>query len=96
VRWEGGDTEPACEFTFFYVKLNSTHALAIVFCIRESYQVVFVTDRMAYIIRVLRGRWCEVIIRNVQAKTEDKIHVVKDSFYEMLDRVFDKFPKMKS
>jgi hypothetical protein len=41
-------------------------------------RVEFVTDRMSYII--LRGRWCHII-------------VVKDSFYEELERVFDKFPK---
>jgi exonuclease III len=45
---------------------------------------------MSYII--LRGRWCHVIVLNVHAPTEDKTDDVKDSFYEELDRVFDKFP----
>jgi hypothetical protein len=46
---------------------------------------------LSYII--LRGRWCDVIVLNVHAPTDDKIHVVKDSFHEKLERVFDKFPK---
>jgi hypothetical protein len=54
-------------------------------------RVEFVSDRMSYII--LRGRWCDVIVLNVHASTEDKIDDVKDKFYEKLERVFDKFPK---
>jgi hypothetical protein len=46
---------------------------------------------MSYI--VLRGRWCQVIVLNVHAPTEDKTDGVKDSFYEELERVFDKFSK---
>jgi hypothetical protein len=39
VRWEGGGTEPAGEYTFFYRKGNDNHELGAVFlCIRESYQ----------------------------------------------------------
>jgi endonuclease/exonuclease/phosphatase family metal-dependent hydrolase len=54
-------------------------------------RVEFVSDRMAYII--LRGRWCHINVLNVHAPTEDKTDDVKDSFYEELERVFDKFPK---
>jgi exonuclease III len=46
---------------------------------------------MSYII--LRGRWCDIIVLNVHTSTEDKIDDVKDSFYDELERVFDKFPK---
>jgi hypothetical protein len=46
-------------------------------------RVEFVSDRMSYII--LRGRWCHIIVLNVHAPTDDKIDVVKDSFYEELD-----------
>jgi hypothetical protein len=46
---------------------------------------------MSYII--LRGRWCHIIVLIVHAPTEDKTNDVKDSFYEELERVFDKFPK---
>jgi hypothetical protein len=46
---------------------------------------------MSYII--LRGHWCHIIVLNVYAPTEDKTDDVKDSSYEELERVFDKFPK---
>jgi hypothetical protein len=46
---------------------------------------------MSYII--LRGRCCHIIVLNVHASTEDKTDDVKNSFYEELERVFDKFPK---
>jgi hypothetical protein len=46
---------------------------------------------MSYII--LRGRWCHIIVLNVHALREDKTDDVKDSFYEELERVFDKFLK---
>jgi hypothetical protein len=37
---------------------------------------------------ILIGRWCDTIVLNVHAPTEDKIN-----FYEELECVFDKFPK---
>jgi exonuclease III len=42
---------------------------------------------------MLRGRWCHIIALDVYVPTEDKIDDVKDSFYEELESVFDKFPK---
>jgi hypothetical protein len=54
-------------------------------------RVQFVSGRMSYII--LRGRWCDNIILNVHAPTEDKIDDMKDRFYKELERVFDKFLK---
>jgi hypothetical protein len=53
-------------------------------------RVEFVSGRMSYII--LRGPWCHIIVLNDHAPTEDKAYEVKDSFYEDLERVFDKFP----
>jgi exonuclease III len=46
---------------------------------------------MSYII--LRVRWCHIIVLNAHAPTEDKTDDVKDSLYEELEHVFDKFPK---
>jgi hypothetical protein len=51
----------------------------------------FVSNRMSYIIQ--RGRWCHIIVLNVHVPTEDKTDEVKDSFYDELEHVFDKFPK---
>jgi exonuclease III len=54
-------------------------------------RVEFVSDRMSY--RILRGRWCHIIVLNVHAPTEDITDDVKDSFYKELERVFNKFLK---
>jgi hypothetical protein len=42
---------------------------------------------------VLRGRWCNIIVLNVHAPTEEKSDESKDSFYEELEQGFDHFPK---
>jgi hypothetical protein len=42
---------------------------------------------------ILRGRWCNIIVLNVHAPTEDKIDDIKDRFYEETEQVFYKFPK---
>jgi exonuclease III len=54
-------------------------------------RVEFDSDRMSYII--LKGHWCWITVLNVHAPTEDKTDNIKDSFYEGLERVIDKFPK---
>jgi hypothetical protein len=54
-------------------------------------RVEFVSDRMSYII--LKGRWCDIIVLNAYAPTEDKDDDIKDSFYEELEQVFDRFPR---
>jgi hypothetical protein len=38
-------------------------------------RVEFVSDRISYII--LRDRWCNIIVLNVHAPTEDKIDDIK-------------------
>jgi hypothetical protein len=53
--------------------------------------VEFFSDRASYI--VLRGRWCNIIVLNVHAPSEDKSDDSKDSFYEELEQVFDHFPR---
>jgi hypothetical protein len=40
----------------------------------------------------LRVHWCDVIVQNVHAPTEDKSDDVKDSFYKELEFFFN-FPK---
>jgi hypothetical protein len=94
VKWEGGGTKLAGEYTFFYGKGNENHELGSGFFVHERMISAvkgseFVSDRISYII--LRGRWCHIIVLNVHAPTEHK--TVKDSFYEELERVFNKFSK---
>jgi hypothetical protein len=39
----------------------------------------------------LRGHWCNIIILNLHAPTEENIDDSRDSFYEELAQVFDHF-----
>jgi hypothetical protein len=45
---------------------------------------------MSYI--TLKGRWYDIVL-NAHAPAEDKDDVIKDSFYEELEQVFDQFPR---
>ena len=49
-------------------------------------RVEFVSDRVLYI--VLSGRWCNIIVRNVHAPSEEKSDESKVGFYEELEQVF--------
>jgi hypothetical protein len=59
--------------------------------ISEVKRVVFVSDRMSYII--LRGHWFHIIVLNVHAPTEHRTGYIKDTFCKELERIFNNFPK---
>jgi hypothetical protein len=80
VRWEGGGTEPAGEYTFLYAKGNENHELSTDFFVHKriisaAKRVEFVSGRMSYIIQT--NRWCYIIVLNIHAPTEDKSDGVK-------------------
>ena len=54
-------------------------------------RVEFVSDRVSHM--VLRGCWCNIIVLNEHAPSEEKSDDSKDSFCEELEQVFDHFPK---
>ena len=52
-------------------------------------RVEFVSDRMSYI--VLRVRWCNIIVGNVHAPSEEKSDDPRDRFDEELEQIFHHF-----
>ena len=83
VRWEKGDTVRAGDYNFFYGNVGENHQLGTGFFVHQRIasavkRVEFVSDRMSY--RVLKGRWCNIIVLNVHAPSEDKSDNSKDSF----------------
>jgi endonuclease/exonuclease/phosphatase family metal-dependent hydrolase len=51
--------------------------------------VEFVSDRMSYII--LNSHWCDITVLNDNAPKKDKSDNVKDSLYEEMECVLEKF-----
>jgi hypothetical protein len=74
-------SEPADGYTVIYGNENANHLVGIRFFIHKRItsavrRVEFVSDR------ILPGCWCDVIVLNVRAPTEDKRDDTKDKFYD--------------
>ena len=96
VRWDNGGTVKAEDYNFFLCKRNENHQFGKIFFVYHKRvlrdkTVEYAGGRMSYI--DLRGRWCNIIVLNVHAPSEEKSDDSKDSFYEELERVFDQFTK---
>jgi hypothetical protein len=91
-------TVRAGDSNFFYGNGNEDHQLGTGFFVRVHHRIVsagkrveVVNDRMSYI--VLRGRWCNIIVLNMHAPSEENSDDLKNSFHEELEQVFYHFPK---
>jgi len=70
------------ELYFFNGKGNENHQSVNHRLLSAVKTAEFVSNRMSYI--VLRGRWCNIIVLNVHATSEEKSDDSKDSFAEEL------------
>jgi len=78
VRWDKGCTVRAGDYNFFYGKGNENHQLRTGFFVHHRIvsaveRVEFVSNRLSYI--VLRGCWCNIIVLNVHAPSEEKVMI---------------------
>jgi hypothetical protein len=75
VRWDKEGTVGTGDYGFFYKKGNEDHQLGTGFFAHHRMmsavkRIEFVSGRVSYI--ALRGRWCNIIILNVHAPSQEK------------------------
>ena len=91
VRWECSGTLESGNYTLVYGEPSTGDRSFVHRRIRSAVKKVeFISDRVSCI--TLKGRWCDIIVLNVHAPSEDKDDDIKDSFYEEIERLFDKLP----
>jgi len=86
-----GGTVRAGDYNFFHGKENENHQLGTGIFVHQRIasafkRVEFVSNRVSYV--VMRCRWCNIIVVNVHAPSEEKSDGSKGSFYEEIQQVF--------
>ena len=99
VKWGKGGTVRAKHYIIFYRKANENYQLRTGYILHHRIVsavkgVEFASDSVPHI--VLRGSWCNIIVLNVHALSEDKSDDSKESFYEKLEQGLDHFTKYHS
>ena len=96
VRLDGNGISQIGDYLLYYGEGNNNHQLGTGFFIHKRIKsavkkVEFISDRLSYL--VLKGRWCDIVVINAHAPTEEKDDHIKDSFYEELEHTFDQLPR---
>ena len=96
VRLDGNGISQIGDYLLYYGEGNNNHQLGTGFFVHKRIKsavkkVEFISDRLSYL--VLKGRWCDIVVINAHAPTEEKDDHIKDSFYEELEHTFDQFPR---
>ena len=79
--------------TIFFILIRECLYYFIVFNWNVSVGVFNIKSNILLYFGLLKGRWCDIIVLNVHAPTEDKDDDIKDSFYEEIEQLFDQLPK---
>ena len=96
VRLDGNGISQIGDYLLYYGEGNNNHQLGTGFFVHKRIKsavkkVEFISDRLSYL--VLKVRWCDIIVINAHAPTEEKDDHIKNSFYEELEHTFDQFPR---
>jgi len=95
VPWEGQDSIRQGKYTFYYGGTQSDD-FGTGFLIKNSIlqavqNIEFVNERLSYV--PIPTRWSNTILIKVHAPTDEADGNDTDTFYEELDRLFDRLPK---
>ena len=87
VRRDKGGTVRAGDYYIFYAKENQNHQLGTGFFVYHRMvssvkREEIISDKISYTRIVLRVRWCNIIVLNLHAPSEEKSNDSKDSFNE--------------
>jgi hypothetical protein len=91
VKWDRGGTESVGDIHFYMKRGMKIMYLGWNFFFVHK-RIISAVKRLEMSYITLGGCWCDIIVLNVHASTENKSDT-KDSFYKELEHVFHKFSK---